>query len=122
MNGTAVGFRSYRGAHLATTHEENCDDLCSALPYGSGAAGWVWSFGPSLADIFVALLGLVLNETRQGFVMGTVATRGTSHKNNFCAVAEPFLQTEGLPFAEVLDAASIQRVFGEENKLGIGAA
>ncbi len=49
--------------------------------------------------------------------MGTVTTRGTSHKNNFCAVAEPFLQTEGLPFAEVLDAASIQRVFREENAL-----
>ena len=49
--------------------------------------------------------------------MLTVATRGTSHKNNFCAVAEPFLQTEGLPFAEVLDAASIQRVFREENAL-----
>ncbi len=49
--------------------------------------------------------------------MGTVATRGTSHKNNFCAVAEPFLQAEGLPFAEVLDAASIQRVFREENAL-----
>ena len=45
--------------------------------------------------------------------MDTVATRGTSHKNNFCAVAEPFLQTEGFPFAEVLDAASIQRVFRE---------
>ena len=35
--------------------------------------------------------------------MGTVTTRGTSHKNDFCAVAEPFLQTEGLPFAEVLE-------------------
>lgn len=49
--------------------------------------------------------------------MGTVATRGTIHKNSFCAVAEPFLQTDGLPFAEVLDAASIQRIFREENAL-----
>ena len=49
--------------------------------------------------------------------MVTVAARETSHKNNFCAVAEPFLQTEGLPFAEVLDAESIQRVFREENAL-----
>ena len=49
--------------------------------------------------------------------MVTLATRGTSHKNNFCAVAEPFLQAEGLPFAEVLDAASIERVFREENAL-----
>ena len=49
--------------------------------------------------------------------MGTVATRGTSRKNDFCAVAEPFLQAEGLPFAEVLSAESIQQVFREEDAL-----
>ena len=49
--------------------------------------------------------------------MDTVATRGTSHKNDFCAVAEPFLQGEGLPFTEVLSAESIQRVFREEDAL-----
>ncbi len=49
--------------------------------------------------------------------MGTVATRGTSHKNDFCAVAEPFLQGEGLPFTEVLSAESIQQVFREEDAL-----
>ena len=49
--------------------------------------------------------------------MVTVATRGTSHKNDFCAVAEPFLQGEGLPFTEVLSAESIQRVFREEDAL-----
>jgi Transposase DDE domain len=60
---------------------------------------------------------LVRNEAREGFVMGTVAARGTSHKNNFCAVAEPFLQSEGLPFTEVLSAESIQQVFREEDAL-----
>ncbi len=49
--------------------------------------------------------------------MSTVAARGTSHKNGFDAVAEPFLQEEGLPFAEVLDAASIQRIFREADAL-----
>ena len=49
--------------------------------------------------------------------MVTVATRGTSHKNDFCAVAEPFLQGEGLPFTEVLSAESIQQVFREEDAL-----
>ena len=49
--------------------------------------------------------------------MSTVAARGTGHKNGFDAVADPFLQEEGLPFAEVLDAASIQRIFREEDAL-----
>ena len=49
--------------------------------------------------------------------MATVAAHRTNHKNDFCAVAEPFLQGEGLPFTEVLDAESIQRVFRDENAL-----
>ena len=49
--------------------------------------------------------------------MPTVDARGTSHKNGFDAVAEPFLQEEGLPFAKVLDADSIQRIFREEDAL-----
>ena len=49
--------------------------------------------------------------------MATVAARRTGHKNRFSAVAEPFLQGQGLPFSEVLDAASIQRVFIEEEAL-----
>ncbi len=49
--------------------------------------------------------------------MVRVAARGTSHKNEFATIVEPFLRNEGLPFAEVLDAASIERIFREENAL-----
>jgi hypothetical protein len=57
------------------------------------------------------------NEAREGFVMDTVATHRRCNKNEFDTVAEPFLQGEGLPFTDVLDAESIQRVFREENAL-----
>lgn len=49
--------------------------------------------------------------------MATVAAHRTDHKNGFDTIAAPFLQGEGLPFAEVLDAESIQQVFREENGL-----
>ena len=49
--------------------------------------------------------------------MGTVAAPRTGYQNEFDAVAEPFVQGEGLPFAEVLDAESIRRVFREEKAL-----
>jgi hypothetical protein len=49
--------------------------------------------------------------------MVTVAAHRTGHKNAFGAVAQPFLQGEGLPFAGVLNAESIQRVFREEDAL-----
>jgi putative transposase len=70
-----------------------------------------------LADIPYALLGLVRNEAREGFVMVTVATRCRGNKNGFDAVAEPFLQGEGLPFSDVLNAECIEHVFHEENAL-----
>jgi len=43
--------------------------------------------------------------------MMTLAARRIRHKNDFCAVAEPFLQGDGMPFSEVLNAEWIQRVF-----------
>ena len=49
--------------------------------------------------------------------MRMIAARGTSHKNEFDTIAESFLQNEGLPFAKVLDAATIERIFREENAL-----
>lgn len=49
--------------------------------------------------------------------MRTIPACGARHQNTFQAVAEPFLQSEGLPFAEVLSAESIERVFREENAL-----
>ena len=49
--------------------------------------------------------------------MGSVATDLTGHKNRFNVVAEPFLQGEGLPFTDVLDAELVRRVFSEEDAL-----
>ncbi len=65
----------------------------------------------------VPSLAWLPNEAREGFVMNTVATLGKRNKNEFHVVAEPFLQDEGLPFTEILDAESIQRVFREEEAL-----
>lgn len=49
--------------------------------------------------------------------MANVTTHPTGHKNEFDLVAEPFLQGQGLPFADVLGAESIQRVFSQEDAL-----
>ncbi len=49
--------------------------------------------------------------------MVTINTHRTSHKNPFEAVAEPFRQGEGLPFADVLPAESIEQVFRDGNAL-----
>jgi len=49
--------------------------------------------------------------------MMTVATPRRCNKNSFCAVAEPFLQSDGLPFSDVLNSEWIQRVFRDENAL-----
>ena len=57
------------------------------------------------------------NEAREGFVMIAVATPRRRNKNDFCAVAEPFVQGDGLPFSDALNAEWIQRVFREANAL-----
>ena len=49
--------------------------------------------------------------------MASVATHLTGHKSQFDMVAAPFVQGQGLPFTDVLDAQSIQRVFKEEDAL-----
>ncbi|UCC32505.1 MAG: IS4 family transposase [Phycisphaerales bacterium] len=49
--------------------------------------------------------------------MTTVAAERTDHKSRFDAVAAPFLQGEGLPFADVLNAESIERAFSAEDGL-----
>ena len=49
--------------------------------------------------------------------MNTVAIPRRRHKNGFEAVAEPFLQGDGLPFSDVLNAEWIQRVFREADGL-----
>jgi len=43
--------------------------------------------------------------------MLSLAAPPASFKNDFSVIAESFLDTPGLPFASVLDAESIERVF-----------
>lgn len=43
--------------------------------------------------------------------------RNAEPKNKFALIAQPFVHGHGLPFADVLDAASIRRAFREENAL-----
>jgi putative transposase len=47
--------------------------------------------------------------------MYTIATSRTPHK--FRTVVEPFLQSKGLPFAEVLSAETIERAFADRQAL-----
>ena len=75
--------------------------------------------------IIMPSLGWLPNEAKEGFVMMTVATHRTGRKQGFDAVAGPFLQGEGLPFAEVLDAESIHRCHAGQSPilltvLGVG--
>ncbi len=49
--------------------------------------------------------------------MGTLAASRTPHKSPFDVVAKPFAQGQGLRFAEVLNAESVERVFRDENAL-----
>lgn len=49
--------------------------------------------------------------------MISVAARPTSCNNSFHAVVEPFLQADGLPFADVLSAESIEAVFRQQDSL-----
>jgi len=49
--------------------------------------------------------------------MASLSTPRTSFKNGFSVIADSFLRDPGLPFASVLDAESIQRVFREEEAL-----
>jgi hypothetical protein len=56
-------------------------------------------------------------KTKEGFIMTSLSTPRTGGKNPFSVIADPFLHDPGLPFASVLDAASIQRVFREEKAL-----
>ena len=49
--------------------------------------------------------------------MISLSTPRTEDKNTFGVIADSFLHDPGLPFASVLDAGSIQRVFREEEAL-----
>ena len=49
--------------------------------------------------------------------MLSLSVAPTGFKNDFSLLADSFLHTPGLPFASVLDAESIERVFREEESL-----
>jgi len=49
--------------------------------------------------------------------MTSLSTPHAGFKNEFSVIANSFLHTAGLPFASVLDAESIQRIFREEEAL-----
>lgn len=49
--------------------------------------------------------------------MTTVTIRPTDRNNSFRTIAEPFLQADGLPFADVLSAESIHRAFAQQDAL-----
>lgn len=49
--------------------------------------------------------------------MTSLSTPSRRSKNDFSVIADSFLHDPGLPFASVLDAAMIQRVFREEEAL-----
>jgi hypothetical protein len=49
--------------------------------------------------------------------MASLSMPRTSSKNDFSLIADSFLQDSGLPFASVLDAEWIERVFREEEAL-----
>jgi hypothetical protein len=70
---------------------------------------WPMIITPSLARL--------PNEAKEGFVMMIVSADRTAGKSGFNAVAAPFLQGEGLPFADILDAQSIHRAFSEADGL-----
>jgi putative transposase len=49
--------------------------------------------------------------------MASLSTQRVPFKNNFSVIANSLLQDSGLPFASVLDAESIERIFREEGAL-----
>jgi len=49
--------------------------------------------------------------------MTSLSTPRNGFKSDFSVIADTFLHTPGLPFASVLDAESIQRIFHEEEAL-----
>jgi len=68
-----------------------------------------WISWPSLAQ--------VPTKAREGFVMSMIACNPNTSSNRFRTVAEPFLEQEGLPFADVLSAEDIRQAFVDDDGL-----
>ena len=105
------------GANPLGTQGRIPGGFCHALTIAPGAAACHNVFGPRWPIFIMPSLAWLPNKAKEGFVMANVATHLTGHKSEFDIVAEPFVQDQGLPFTDVLDAESIQRVFKEEDAL-----
>jgi hypothetical protein len=88
------------------------------LPLVTAAVSEDNVFGPLWPMFYVALLGLWPHKAREGFAMTTTLTPNPTDSNHpFHAIAESFLQADGLPFADVLTAESVERVFRDHDAL-----
>lgn len=85
--------------------------LRSGLDYADKDYGLPW---PILS---MALLGLVPTKAREGFIMYIEPTARNHPANSFEPVAQSFLRQPGLPFAEVLSAEVIEKVFLDRDAL-----
>src|SRR3989337_4011894 len=70
----------------------------------------------------VALLGLARARTKEGFFMTALSNSANSGSNSFRRIVDAFLAQPGLPFANVLSAERIERIFDRHGNLfGAGA-
>jgi IS4 transposase len=79
-------------------------------------------FLPALGDNYWALLGCVfLKKAREGFFMyGDVPNSGSCGSSRFQQVVSAFLAQPGLPFASILSAERIERIFAKHgNRFGV---
>ena len=65
----------------------------------------------------MVLLGFASHKTKEGFVMASLSALSARGKSPFDVVADSSLHDPGLPFASVLDAAMIGRVFRQDEAL-----
>ena len=75
-------------------------------------------FSPSIGDCFNALLGATSTlKTKEGFLVQSVPNSRSPRSTGFEKVVRSFLGNEHLPFADVLSAERIQRVFAKHGNL-----
>ncbi len=98
------------GAYFALTHT-------GRMAYSSGRRGLLLNWGPSLAIFVKPSLALCHYESQGGFIMHSVPSGPKGGNRGFQRIANSFLAAAGLPFASVLSADRIQRVFAEHDNL-----
>ena len=75
-------------------------------------------FSPSIGDCFNALLGATSTlKTKEGFLVQSIPNSRSPRSTGFEKVVRSFLGNEHLPFADVLSAERIQRVFAKHGNL-----